>query len=344
MTAPKSDAELGLLRDPANDLDATSMIAASLETSRRLITAPDTYIEAQSPFDRHARLGIPQGSAEVDQKLFLSFLGTQVVEWSDFECEQLKEIVKNLRSIFAGTSLKLPARIYFVKSTGREEGAAAYTRHLDTIVLPANMVASLLAVPPGGDPLHPAQSSAYLAGIITHELFHILSKNNFDWRLDLYAEVGYRVLDNSIVLPSSAENGGTSLRDLKITNPDAPLLNVAIDLVPPKGTVACPMVPALVSSGAYVGGEFFDTLNWIFLEVEQANGVWQFRSEDGKPVVHKSEILLDQYLDKIGRNVTGERFHPDEILAQNFVIAASEPSLGLLQRISARIWPERVSA
>jgi hypothetical protein len=343
MTAATTGIDLGLLRDPAGDLGATSIIAASLKTSRRLITSPDTYIEAQSPFDRHARIGIPQGSAEVDQKLFLSFLGTQVVEWSEFEWGQLKDIVKNLRSIFAGTSLKLPARIYILKSTGREEAAAAYTRHLDTIVLPANMVASLYAVPPGGDPLHPAQSSDYLAGIITHELFHILSKNNPDWRSDLYAEVGYSALSNSIVLPSD-ENGGASLRDLKITNPDAPLLNVAIDLVPPGGTVACAMVPALVSSGAYVGGEFFDTLNWIFLEVEKVSGVWQLRSEGCKPVIHKAELLKDQYLAIIGRNLTGELFHPDEILAQNFVIAAGEPSLGLLQRISSRIWPDRVSA
>lgn len=343
MTAPKSDIDLHLLRDPAGDLGATSIIAASLKTSRRLITTPDTYIEAQSPFDRHARIGIPQGSAEVDQKLFLSFLGTQVLEWSDFECEQLKEIVKNLRSIFAGTSLKLPARIYVVKSTGREEGAAAYTRHLDTIVLPANMVASLYAVPPGGDPLHPAQSSAYLAGIITHELFHILSKNNSEWRADLYAEVGYRVLGNSIALPSGDENDGARLLNLKITNPDAPLLNVAIELVPPGGTAACAMVPALVSRGAYVGGEFFDTLNWIFLEVEQVSGLWQLRSEEGAPVIHQAELLEEQYLAIIGRNVAGERFHPDEILAQNFVIAAGEPSLGLLQRISSKIWPDRAS-
>lgn len=343
MAASSSDTDLGLLRDPAGANGATSMIAASLTTARRLISSPDTFTEAMSPFDRHARIGIPQGTADMDQALYLSFLGTQVVEWNAFELQQLNHIVENLRGIFAGTTLKFPARIYILKSTGREEGAAAYTRHLDTIVLPANMVASLYAVPPGGDPLHPAQSTSYLAGIVTHELFHILSKNNPDWRSTLYAEVGYSALGNSIVLPNHVEPGGYSLRDLKITNPDAPLLNVAIDLVPPGGSGACPMAPALISSGPYVGGEFFDTLNWVFLEIEAFGGRWQYRSVNGKPVIHTSKSLMDQYLEKIGRNLTGELFHPDEILAQNFVIASAEPSLGLLQRISSQIWPDRKS-
>ena len=336
------DIDLGLLRAASEETGYTSMIAAGLDMAQQRIASADTYIESQSPFDRHARIGIPQGAATVDQALFLSYLGTQVLPWSDDEAEQLAKIVSGLRVIFNSMSLRLPERIYLVKSTGREEGAAAYTRHLDTIVLPANMVASLYASPPGGDPLHPGQSTEYLAGVVTHELFHLLSKNNPAWRAQLYGCVGYRMLDNGVTLPDMKVSNGLSLRALKITNPDAPLLNVAIDLIPPGGTESCLMVPALLSSSPYSGGEFFDTLNWVFLAVEQEAGEWKVRRHDDMPAFKPSDPkdpMLMQYLSKIGRNFTGELFHPDEILAQNFVIALAEPSLELLKQIRSSIWP-----
>lgn len=342
MPTPPKDTDLGLLRAPSGTRGATLMIAAGLETARRLLASADTYIAAQSPFDRHSRIGIPQGATTVDETLFLAYLGTQVVPWGDDEVVQLTTIVSGLRGIFRSMSLNLPERIYLVKSTGREEGAAAYTRHLDTIVLPANMVASLYAVPPGGDPLHPGRSTEYLAGLITHELFHLLSKNNPDWRVGLYGHIGYRMLANSVTLPDAKGDSGYSLRDLKITNPDAPLLNVAIDLIPPGGTDPCPMVPALVSTSPYSGGEFFDTLRWIFLAVEQVAGEWKVRQHDSMPrfdPADPNDPMIAQYMSKIGRNVTGELFHPDEILAQNFVIAVAEPSLDLLAQIRASLWP-----
>ena len=341
MSESGNDTDLGLIRAAANGLDPTSVVAAGLNRARRLIADADTYIYAQSPFDRHARIGIPHGGVEVGQDLFLSFLGTQVMAWTAFELDQLREIVASLQKVFARIPMKLPQKVYLLKSTGREEGAAAYTRHLDTIVLPVNMVSSLLAVPAGGDPLHPGRSSAYLAGIITHEFFHILSKNNPAWRKELYGILGFRPLPNSVVLPDDKLPSGLSMRDMKITNPDAPLLNVAIDLMPTGSSQPVPMTPALVSSGPYVGGEFFDTLQWIFLEVEEEKGNWQVRRRDDKAVWHQSDDLMSQYLDKVGRNLSGELFHPDEVLAQSFVMAAHEPSLALLERISEMIWPAR---
>ncbi|MDB5663870.1 hypothetical protein [Cypionkella sp.] len=337
-----NDTELGLLRAASDNTGYTLMIAAGLDTAHQRIASADTYIDAQSPFDRHARIGIPQGAATVDQTLFLAYLGTQILPWSDDETQKLTKITANLRLIFDSMSLHLPERIYLVKSTGREEAAAAYTRHLDTIVLPANMVASLYATPPGGDPLHPGQSTEYLAGVVTHELFHLLSKNNPAWRAQLYGCVGYRVLENSVALPDTKGPNGFSLCDLKITNPDAPLLNVAVDLIPPGETDPCPMVPVLASSQPYATGEFFDTLNWFFLAVEREAGQWKARRHDAMPAFNPSDPtdpMLMQYLAKVGRNFTGELFHPDEVLAQNFVIAAAEPSLDLLKQIRLAIWP-----
>jgi hypothetical protein len=38
-------------------------------------------------------------------------------------------------------------------------------------------------------------------------------------------------------------------------------------------------------------------------------------------------------MDLVGHNFRQEIFHPDEILAQSFVLAANQPSMGLLTMI-----------
>jgi hypothetical protein len=100
------------------------------------------------------------------------------------------------------------------------------------------------------------------------------------------------------------------------------------------------MVPVLVSRSPYEGGAFFTTLDWVFLELDEAGADWR-RHADGRLRLHPSDALLPQYLRRVGRNLTEEIFHPDEILAQSFVIAAQEPSLPLLERLSCIIWSGR---
>ncbi|MGI1662545.1 hypothetical protein ACRDNQ_09925 [Palleronia sp. KMU-117] len=335
-----NDSDLGILREASGTRAETRLVATSVETGRTRLSAADVATRSQSAFDRCARVGLPQARHVVDEMTYLDFLTTQVVDWDPTEIAQLKLIVAALRPVFAGIDMSVPKVVYLVKTTGREEAAAAYTRHLDTIVLPANMVASLRVPPPGGDDLHPAQTTGYLAGILTHELFHILSKNNPAARARLYAELGFRELAAPLVLPDDPAPCGLPYSALKITNPDAPCLNVWIDLVPPDGTAAVPMMPVLMSRSPYEGGAFFATLEWVFLELDGTMNGWR-RGADGQLRLHPSAALLSQYLRRVGRNLTEEIFHPDEILAQSFVIAAQEPSLPLLEQLSLMIWPGR---
>jgi hypothetical protein len=338
----QTDTTLGLLRAASGARAATRMVATSVATGRLLISKSDLATQEQSAFDRCARLGLPQAKHVVDEATYLDFLTTQVAGWETAEIAQLQSILSRLAPVFAGIDMDLPEIVYLVKTTGREEGSSAYTRNLDTIVLPANMVASLRAPPPGGDDLHPADSTAFLAGVVTHELFHILSKNNPALRSLLYAVLGYRELPAALTLPDDPAPCGLPYSSLKVTNPDAPSLNVAIDLVAPGQTVVVPMVPVLISERPYEGGDFFATMDWSFLEVDVATGRW-LRNSDGSLRLHASDDLKSQYLAKVGRNLTEELFHPDEILAQSFVLAAPEPSLPLLQRVSGMIWPDRSS-
>lgn len=343
-TSPEMiDTPLGALRVAFGERTETGLVATSVKTGRTLLSTPDVATQEQSRFDRCARVGLPQARHDVDEATYLDFLTTQVVDWDPTEIGRLKAIIRGLKPVFAGIDMDLPQVVYLVKTTGREEASAADTRHVDTIVLPANMVASLRTPPPGGDDLHPATSTGYLAGILTHELFHILSKNNPTVRARLFAKLGFRELAAPLAMPDDLAPCGLPYSALKITNPDAPRLNVAIDLVPPKGTAKVPMVPVLVSSSPYEGGVFFATLQWVFLELDDAATGWR-RGADGRLRVHPSKSLQKQYLKRVGRNLTEEIFHPDEILAQSFVISAHQPSMKLLERLSDMIWPGRVGS
>lgn len=325
--------------------DDVEVWAASLKKAQASISKPDECVEAQSAFDRCARVGLPQLDFEVDQRTYLAFLTTQVLPWDKEDFKALERIVASLRPAFNALPHKLPKKVWLIQTTGREEAAAAYTKHKDTIVLPANMVASVHAVDSGGDPLHPGYSDDFLAGVITHEFFHLLSKNNPSERTRWYDTVSYQELPNEIQLPDKPVklNGKKTMLPmsaLKITNPDAPLINVAIRLPPSEGAQETLMAPALVSCKPYANGAFFDTLNWIFLEVEIANGRAGLKTgKDGAPIVHMAKDLMSAYRERVGYYLTGELFHPDELLAQSFAEAAKQFQPALLEKIARSIWP-----
>ncbi len=73
------------------------------------------------------------------------------------------------------------------------------------------------------------------------------------------------------------------------------------------------------------GGEFFDSMDFRLLVLDEAGG--RFRPSvlpDGKPrLLNPAEV--PDYLDQIGRN-TGYIIHPEEILADNFVLLVNGKS------------------
>ena len=329
---------LGTIYDGAGH--ATVAHATSIPNGRELLSVVDDFVASQSQFDRQARVGIPLDALKVTQEIYLAHVRAQVMQWSDSEVAALKDIVASLRQKFAQMTLHLPSDIYIVKTTGIEEGYAAYTRAHDTIALPSNMVASLASSENFGDPLHAGPSQTYLEKIVNHEMFHIISKNNPGLRHTLYGQVNYHATGNEIVLPDVPFLLGRTLPEMKITNPDAPRLDVYIEMdVEIDGVVRkTPLVPILLSDEKYVGGTFFGALDWKFMAIEGEEGAFRpMLRNDGTPWLFDSKPLMGQYMSLVGRNITGEIFHPDEILAQSFVLISEQPSMGLLQTLESEI-------
>jgi hypothetical protein len=96
-------------------------------------------------------------------------------------------------------------------------------------------------------------------------------------------------------------------------------------------------LPVLTANGPYQGGSFFSYITWSFLALKQDGSGWAVdEGPDGRPLSYAMTPggdLWEAYLDRVGRNARGELFHPDEVIAQNFVPAALLPSLGLLSQV-----------
>ncbi len=266
---------------------------ASVEEGIRALTARDRFIASLSPFDRQVRV---KSDKEVSEEDLLRSIEKQVVAWGDEEVERLSPIVAAVRKKLQPFKVDLPPTVLLVKTTGREESGAAYCRG-NAIVLPRNMV---------------GRTEKSLERILTHELFHILSSHNKKLRDRLYAIVGF--------VPSAEIQLPESLRARKITNPDAPVCEHYIEVKHWGSTVKA--APILFSSreryDASRGGSLFQYLTFRLMVVDQDGDKWLPAEENGEPVLLEARNT-PTFFEKIGRN-TSYIIHPEEVLAENFVL------------------------
>ena len=297
--------------EPATGNDL-AVAFATVSEGRNILTTRDDFIERLSPFDRAARM---KTDREVSEKEFLEFVGQSVLAWTESEQKKLAAALEATQPALKALSLPFPKKIYMIKTSGKEEGGAAYTR-ANAIVFPVNMLAG---------------NTRAMQKLICHELFHILSRANPELKERLYRVIGFEKCAE-IEFPAK-------LKSRKLTNPDAPKNDHCIRLQV-DGKAAW-VVPILFSRTEKYdpgrGGEFFEYLEFRMLVVER-------NSESGavKPVYDGAEPRLADMqrvsglFEQIGRN-TGYIIHPEEILADNFALMVFEersmPSPEMLSKV-----------
>ena len=267
---------------------------ADVDEGVRILTTKDEFIVRMSPFDRSARMKTDKAISEAE---FLRFIEANVRAWTADEKRTVGSAIERVRPGLDALSLSLPKVIYFVKTTGAEEGKAFYTR--DTaIVLPEDELIS---------------KNGMLEKVICHELFHIFSRENPALREKLYEIIGFTECPE-IEFP-------LELKSRKITNPDAPRNGHLIRLRSDgREILAVPILFSKVDKyDLKRGGEFFDYLQFKFLELEKAGPSYFKPAMQGtEPKLHGPEQVIG-FFEQIGRN-TQYVIHPEEILADNFAI------------------------
>lgn len=264
---------------------------ASLEEGREILGTADGWIKALSPFDRKVRM---EQNEEAPQEEFLSFAASHVIEWSQGDIDAAIQPIDTVRQKLdqSGVNLNLPEHIPFIKTTGREEGGAMYTRQ-NAIIFPAGDLPSV--------------------GGILHELFHVMTRHAPQIREPLYGIIGYR--------PCSEVKLPDSLLDRKITNPDGYhnnfFIGVSVDDVPTK------VMPVIYSEkDQYSGGRLFSYLTFKLMAVEISDGICQPLFDGGEPVLFDVSQVTN-FHEQIGRN-TGYIIHPEETMADNFAYMVTQ--------------------
>ena len=275
--------------------DGLNAAFATVAEGRKILTTRDDFIERLSPFDRAARM---KTDREVSEKEFLEFVGQNVLAWTGPEREKLSAALAAIQPALKALSLPFPKKIYMVKTSGKEEGGAAYTR-ANAIVFPVNMLAG---------------NNRSMQKLVSHELFHVLSRANPELKERLYRVIGFEKCDE-IEFPAK-------LKSRKLTNPDAPKNDHCIRVkVDGKDSWAVPILFSRTEKyDPGRGGQFFRYLEFRLLMVERSSD-----SEAVKPIYDGSEPRLagmnkvSGFFEQVGRN-TGYIIHPEEILADNFAL------------------------
>lgn len=258
----------------------------------RILGRRDVFVRSLSAFDRSARL---RSAKPVSTQEFLRFVTAQAMDWTGGEKAKLTAIEDELAASLEPYARLFPKTITLVKTTGREEGDATYTRD-SSIILPESYL---------------NKSAAGLKKILVHELFHVMSRHHPKLRRQLYALIGFHPC-NPVLLPPE-------LAPRRITNPDAPLIEDWIQVE--AGGEKVKAVPILFSRSPRFDPSkargFFDQMEFRLMVVERTPGDWKAALRDGQPRLLKPGSVSG-YWEQIGRN-TGYIIHPDEILADNFV-------------------------
>jgi hypothetical protein len=281
--------------------DNTSVNFITPERGKQILGTPDEFVKHMSPFDRAARL---KTDRNVSEEEYLNFVKENVLPWSQDEQSKIEAALSALRPKFERLNLPFPKVIYMIKTTGKEEGQAAYTRS-NAIVFPESVLAYI-----------PEQ----IQKLICHELFHVLTRGNFKMRERLYNAIGFEKCEEPDFPPL--------LKSRKITNPDAPLNDHCIQVQLDGKAVW--VVPVLFSTmekyDVKRGGEFFNYLQFQFLIVtKNRNSDNAIPADAGKsPALLKVEQITG-FFEQVGRN-TGYIIHPEEILADNFTLLVQQVS------------------
>lgn len=287
------------------------------EQAKKILGSKDTYTTELSTFDLKMYLG-KDNMTEADYR---KFSVAQVCEWDEMTRTLIADMADRLNKKIKEKGLKLnvPKEGMSVILTTMKEagGAAGYTRGT-TIVLYKDLL----------EQYKKEGKEDNLEELMAHEMFHILTRMNPDFRKQMYSQIGFTVMPKSVVIPAG-------LKEMSIGNPDVNAHDSYATFTVDGKKVNCAMV--IYSDTPYNGGILFKYIKIGLLEIDPQTS--EPLLENGKYRLYDIDQTSDFY-DKVGRN-TGYIIDPEEALADNFVIVVTKKDYSkyktpeLLKRIEA---------
>ena len=187
---------------------------ASQEEGRQLKMAGTDYFDSLTQNDLDWKLQSSGHSMEE----FKAIAAEQIEEYSDAEKQALGKILDFIEARTAELGFRLPAdqEIVFVKSRMGDEGFMGGYTLGNVIYFSADeteYLARAFQENPGFDADYQEYIMHFDRALVTHEIFHCLTRNNAEFRRQMYSLIGFTVMDHEVEL-------GPTVRDLLLHNPD----------------------------------------------------------------------------------------------------------------------------
>ena len=261
---------------------------ATKAEAQMLITDIDNFTNKLNSLDINLRLGKEDGRKSELLRLAMN----ETLNWSDEDKKKITAAFKSLQSKIDKQKLKIkyPHEIILVKTSMKEEmNVTAYTRK--------NWIAL------GEDFINKATKDN-LEYLLAHEMFHLLTRNDKNFKKSVYSVIGFKVTDRELFFP-------IDIVERKISNPDIEQYDSYAEFTIDGTKQKCSMI--IYSDKAYTTGGLSDYLNVGLIPLDE--NLIPLRT-DGKTIIYGIDKAEDFY-DKVGRN-TKYTINPEEILADNF--------------------------
>lgn len=272
----------------------TALPRTTFEFARRadgaqVLGADDEYVQATGAMERMAKT---RSAAPVSSGAFMRYMRATALDWTAADRARVEAQLPALAAFIEPIVWGKPPVISFVRASAALEDNLPHTRGL-AVVLPD----SAFSMP-----------RDVFASMLAHEVFHILTRHNPQFKERAYQLVGFERCDSLRISPQ--------IDQLKITNPDTPLSQHTIAVrYQGRAVHALPFI-GFASASADTSSGFINHLQVNWLLVQRANG--QCALDATTLAGHSAPPqALEGLADKIGKN-TGYLFHAEEILAENF--------------------------
>lgn len=233
---------------------------------------------------------------------YKKFIQTDV---SDFTPEESAFIAKTLSEAYnlcnqVSGSL-FPEEIKIIKSHGKHYGEDTYYTRENLIIIPKQAL------------LQP-DSETFLK-VILHEIAHIVTRLRPAMKAKLYATIGFKKMDNSLII-------NDSLKHRLLTNPDGSDLNWTTELTMANGKNAF-TIPLIYANDSLYNPEkpdFFQNMGWNYFEITPSVSGTEFQVQtigNQQKSTLNTTGLTALFKEKFN---TDYIIHPDEIVADNFSI------------------------
>ncbi len=251
-------------------------------------------------------------------KRYTAYLQNDVTNFTDSEINWLGDIWQEAVDLCNNLNKAiLPSEIKLIKSRGSYYGGDAFYTRENCIVIPSERIE--------------VRNREAMLSVILHEIFHIYSRLNPEKQKNLYQLIGFENIGDSKDLIISSP-----LKEQLLTNPDGPNFAYAINLESKERKLKCvPIISATLPNFTKEKKVFFDYLYFDLFEVVQnEDKAWEVLSDkDGKAQV--PDDAMPSFFEQIKYN-TQYIIHPDEILADNFMI------LAMIDKYPDRYQPDEV--